>query len=71
MDVFQVAASWFFAGLAGGFVLNGLIWMIISRGIRRQVVGKAADDAHAAGLFQSVSAECLLQTEKGLSVFGF
>lgn len=32
MDVFSIAAQWFLVGLAGGFVLNGLIWMIISRG---------------------------------------
>jgi len=31
MDVFLVAVQWFFVGLAGGFVLNGLIWMITSR----------------------------------------
>lgn len=32
MAVYQVAASWFFAGLVVGFVLNGLIWMITSKG---------------------------------------
>ena len=32
MDVFQVAAPWFFAGLVSGFVLNGLIGMITTRG---------------------------------------
>jgi hypothetical protein len=32
MDVFSIAVQWFFIGLAGGFVLNGLIWMITSGG---------------------------------------
>lgn len=30
MDVFLIAVQWFFAGLAGGFMLNGLIWIITS-----------------------------------------
>lgn len=32
MDIFLIAAPWFFAGLAGGFLLNGLIGLITSRG---------------------------------------
>jgi hypothetical protein len=31
VDVFQFATPWFFAGLASGFLLNGLISMITSR----------------------------------------
>jgi hypothetical protein len=32
MDVFPTAVSWFLAGLVGGFLLNGLIGLITSRG---------------------------------------
>lgn len=31
MNVFRVAAQWFFSGLAGGFLANSLIWMILSK----------------------------------------
>jgi hypothetical protein len=32
MNVFPLAAPWFFSGLAVGFVLNGLIWITIYMG---------------------------------------
>jgi hypothetical protein len=33
MDIIQVAAPWFFVGLAIGFLLSGLLGLILSRGL--------------------------------------
>jgi hypothetical protein len=32
MEVFFIAAQWFFSGLCVGFVLNGLFWITVFRG---------------------------------------